>query len=315
VSRGKIALVLLVVIGLIAAAWAITGPAPQDADDGFPKQPPPLVLPSDVTPTSAVGRAGAELAVGDLKGARERFVDIVAEAPDDEVAQVGLALSGWRTIGPVSVERDLTQLDREYPESALIAAHLGIVRVELGDRRGGRQALRDAMARGRAADDATGLRMARLADDLVHPGTFRGYVPVLVRPKEVPVPDRAQVRALLSAIAQDDRMGAAKLAAALGGGASVDPMVRVAAAVATFDKDEPQVTVDRLDALVADPTLSDVASDRAEMHAALAQIWAGDAREAACTRLARSSRLGVDVATRSLATPIHRELCDSPHSG
>ena len=292
---------------LVVGAVLLVGPAPRDADAGLPEAPPPLALPSG-TPTDApLARAAALLAVRDLEGARAGFVDVVAEDSGDVAGQVGLVLSRWRATGPVSVERDLRQLELEYPESAFVALHLGLVQAELGEDRAARASFRLALELGRQEADPTSLRMASLADDLLHPTGFRGSMPVLVRPAEVDAAARPELRRLLQDVQEDDRTSAARVATQLDG--SSDAMARVAAIAATFSKQEPEVVADRLDEFAADPKFPVRARDRAALHAALARLWSGEQRSAGCARLDLSTGPSVDAATRAIATPIHAELC------
>lgn len=304
--RPLLALLVLAAAIVGLAAWQV-GPRPKPADAGLPKQPPPLALPSDIPETSPLARAAAQLATGNLELARAGFVDVVADDQDGEAGQVGLVLSRWRATGPVSVERDLRQLAREYPESALVALHLGLVQLVLGEQRAARESLRGALELGRDAADPTSLRMARLADDLLHPQAFQGTLPVLVQPAEVPTARRAAVAGLLEAAAAGDRRRAARLAAGLD--RTGPAMARVAAAAAAFDKGEPQPAVDRLSRLAGNRTIGPEVRDRARLMATLAELWGGGDRAVACDRLARSASPATHAGTRRLAGPIHAELC------
>ncbi|MCW2920903.1 MAG: hypothetical protein JWL76_777 [Thermoleophilia bacterium] len=301
----RIGLPIVAAAALVAAAVLMVGPSPKSADAGFPKQPPPLALPSDTPDDSPLATAAAQLAAGQLDDARRGFTGVVAEDQDGVAGQVGLVLSRWRSTGPVSVERDMRQLVREYPESALAVLHLGLVQSLLDDPRASRQALREAVRLGRAAADPTSLRMARLANDLLHPDAFSGDLPVLVAPTEVPASDQQQVRSLLDAVQRGDaakvRSVASKLADATG-------LVRVAAVSASFDKDEPDVVVDRLDAIATGSEPRPV-RDRARLMATLAELWGGGDRAAGCRKLGASTRTGIDPATSRLARPIETELC------
>jgi hypothetical protein len=300
---GPIALAVL----LVLASVLMTGPAPEPADQGLPKDPPPLALPADVADDGAVATAAAQLAAGDLDEARAGFTDAVADDHDDVVAQAGLILSRWRTTGPVSVERDLGQLAKEYPESAFVALHLGLVQTLLDEPRAARASLRDAVELGRSAADETSLRMARLADDLLHPDAYHGELPVLVAPDEVPTGERAALRALLGAVGAGDRDRAVELAGAVGHGSSA--LLRVAALAAAFDKDAPDATVDRLDAVADDEREPVAARDRARLLSALALAWGGGSRAQACVSLRASAKGDVDAGTRRLAGPISKEIC------
>jgi hypothetical protein len=304
---GWIAGPLLLAALLVAIAVVMVGPAPRPADEGLPTSPPPLALPSDVPGDGPVARAAARLATGDLDAARAAFIDIVAEDRDGEVGQVGLVLSRWRTTGPISVERDLRQLVREYPDSAFVTLHLGMVQVLLDEPRASRRTLREAIELGQAAADPTSLRMARLARDLLTPEAFRGDMPVLVAPSEVRPADRADLRQMLDAVGSGDRLAAADLAARLE--RSPDPMGRIAALVATFDKSDPDPTVERLETLSRQSDVPRAAADRARMLAALATAWGGGERDEACAGLRAGAGASVDAATRRLAGPIADELC------
>jgi hypothetical protein len=297
---------LLLLAGLLVglATWQV-GPSPRDADEGLPATPPPLALPSDEPEDSALSRAAAELAAGRLDAARRRFVDVVADDREGEAGQVGLVLSRWKSTGPVSVERDLRQLAREYPDSAFVALHLALVQLLLDDPRSGRATLRDARELGLDAADPTSLRMARLADDLLHPDAFRGTMPVLVQPSEVPPAQRAGLRALLQAVADGDRHRAADVSARLSD--DRDGLVALAVIAAAFDKDDPDATVTRLRAAGASARTADV-RDRARFLATLAELWGGGARTPGCASLAELARSAAP-GTRRLAAPIHTELC------
>lgn len=302
-----VALAAIVAVALVALAVVMTGPRPRPADDGLPTSPPPLAVPSDVSETSALAKAAALLAAGQLEAANDAFVDIVAQDQDGVPGQVGLVLSRWSATGPVSVERDLRQLAAEYPDDAFVALHLGLVQGLLGEQRAARVTLADARRLGRAAADPTSLRMAILADDVLHPKAFRGPMPVLVRPAEVRAADRPLLTKLLAAVNAGDRTSADALRARLR--RSGDPLVGVAVAAAAFDKASPEETVDALDALAGDTPQVPEVRDRAGFLASLARLWGGADRTDGCVALERSTRPGVDAATRRLATPIHKELC------
>ncbi len=298
---------VLVAAALVGIAVVMVGPAPRAADSGFPRQPPPLALPSDTADDSALARAAADLANGDLDDARAGFTDVVADDQDGVAGQVGLVLSRWRATGPVSVERDLRQLVREYPESALVALHLGLVQALLDDQRASRQSLREAVELGREAADPTSLRMARLANDLLHPDAFSGDLPVLVAPAEVEGDLQAPVRRLLDAVRVGDVNRAAELVNQIG---EVDGLARVAVVASRFDKDEPADTVVRLTEVALDPAEPKPVRDRARLMATLADLWGGGERAEACRELATSAGSRTDAATRRLARPIESELCD-----
>lgn len=309
-APGRLVRAVAVLVGacaLVGVAALMVGPAPKPADEGFPDAPPPLALPGEVAEGSELARAAARLAAGELDAARAGFTDVVAEDRDSEAGQVGLVLSRWRTTGPISVERDLGQLAREYPDSAFVALHLALVQGLLGEPRASRSSLREAVALGRDAADETSLRMARIADDLLHPDAFRGDMPVLVAPAEVRAQDRATHREMVAAVGRGDRNAATARAAKLS--RSTDALSRVAAIVAGFDKGEPQPTIERLDAIAAAPGTDPAARDRARMLAALADAWSGGDRASACARLRESAGAGVDAGTRRLAGPIAAELC------
>ncbi|MCW2956483.1 MAG: hypothetical protein JWO69_1352 [Thermoleophilia bacterium] len=303
----RIAVVLAVATALLAAAWLMTGPRPAAADAGFAKAPPPLALPSDTPDDSPLATAAAQLATDDLASAREAFIDIVAADSDDVPAQVGLILSGWRGAGPISVERDLTQLASEYPEDAQVALHLGLVRSLVGSTRAARAAYRDAIEFGREAADPTSLRMASLADDLLHPDSFSGYPPVLVQAAEAAPASRAALARLVAAATRNDRLATQEAATQLAD--ARDGMARVAAAVAIYDKDDPSVSASRLEALADSSTATPQARDRARLHLALVSMWAGDERDRGCGLLQSLVAGAKDEATSRLAAPIRSELC------
>ncbi len=284
----------------------MTGPAPRAADSGFPKEPPPLALPTNVADDSAIAKAAAMLATGVLDAARSEFTDLVANDHDDVVAQTGLILSRWRTTGPVSVERDLQQLVKEYPESAFAALHLGLVQTMLHEPRAARTSFDSAVELGRDAGDATSLRMARLADDLLHPDAFRGDLPVLVSTSELPETERTTLQRLLRAVGVGDHNTAADIAGKVPRDASA--LLRAAALAAAFDKDTPQLTVDRLGAIADEPTTTTSARDRARMLSALALAWGGSRAEG-CVGLRAATQPGIDAGTRRLAVPIAKEIC------
>jgi hypothetical protein len=303
----RLAIPIVAAILLVAFAVWMVGPAPRAADAGFPDQPPPLAIPTEAADDSPLAIAAARLATGDLDVARASFTSLVAEDRDDVPGQVGLILSRWRTTGPTSVERDLTQLAKEYPDSAFVMLHLGLVRALLQQTRGSSEALRDTVELGRDAGDDTSLRMARLADDLLHPNAFRGDLPVLVSPSEVPPADRPKLRSLLKSASAGDRRSVADLAVELG--ASRDDMSQIAVITATFDKGDPDVTTERLQVIVDDRSASPAARDRARMLGALASVWGGGSRTTACTALRAAAGPDSDDATRRLAGPISNELC------
>jgi hypothetical protein len=310
ISRSPIARLagLLLLAGLLVgiATWQV-GPKPTPADAGLPASPPPLVLPSDEPDSSPLARAAAQLATGKLDDARRGFTGVVADDREGEPGQVGLVLSRWRSTGPISVERDLQQLAREYPESAYVALHLATVQLLLDDPRAARETLRTAHELGVAAADPTSLRMARLAEDLLHPDTFRGTMPVLVQVGEVAPEHRAATRQLLAAVASGDRKAITRIAGRLE--RSGDAFARVAATAARFDKGEPDATIEALER-IARGDVPAAARDRASFLATLATLWSGGTRAPACERLASLARTA-DVDTRRLAAPIHRELCAS----
>lgn len=306
-ERLPLAVVLVVVVAAAGLAWWMTGPAPAPVDEGLPSDPPPLALPNEVPERSPVAAAAARLATGDLDAARRGFVAAVAEAPDDVVAQTGLILSRWRSTGPRSVERDLEQLVNEYPEDAFPVLHLGLVRLMLQQDATARGSLRAARSMGWAAGDETGLRLARLADDLLHPGAFRGYLPVLVQRAEVGAAQRTELGALLAAVTRDDRPRALRAAEELE--RSADPFARIAAIGGRFTKDDPAETARLLDDVATDRNVPKAARHRATLLAGMAGLWGGGDRDAGCARIARAAAAGSDDATRRYARPIAAELC------
>lgn len=303
----RLAVPVVVAIGLVAVAWAMTGSRPLPADAGFPDDPPPLALPSDTPDTSTLAKAATALASGQLDTARAGFTDVVAQNRDDEAGQVGLILSRWRTTGPISVERDLRQLAKEYPESALVALHLGMVQALLEEPREANQSLQGAVELGRAAADPTSLRMAQIAEDLLNSDAFRGSMPVLVAPAEVPAADRATLRTLLAAVGAGDRTKATSIAKGIG--RDDDAMLQIAAAAAAFDKSAPQPTLDRLATIARSSSTPAAAADRARMLGALARAWSGGSRSQSCVELRRAASDVADPATSRLAGPIAKELC------
>jgi hypothetical protein len=251
----------------------------------------------------------AQLTAGDLKAARAGFIDIVASEQDNEAAQVGLQLSGWSRIGPRAVERDLTQLAREYPESALVALNVGVVRSLLGSEYEvtARESLDDAVELGQRAADPTSLRMARLADDLRHPAGFRGYMPILVRPTDVPEASRKDLERLLGAVGRDDRGAARTLAESLE--QSKDPYLAMAVIGAQFEKGDGARSAKAFEALAA-ATDDRAAISRANLHRGLALMWDGGRRSQGCESIGIAAGATSDRVTRSFAQPIYRELCE-----
>lgn len=300
-------LAVVAAAALIAVAWWMTGAAPKPADDGLPSSPPPMAVPSGMPSSDPVAKAIASLGSGELSAARRSFVSLVASSPDDPVSQVGLILAGWRSVGPSSVERDLNQLAKEQPDNAYVALHLALVQVMIGETAASRATLRSTIDLGRSAADPTSLRMARLADDLLHPAAFRSYVPVLVQPDDVPAKDRAALVKLRKAIEREDRAAAAVQAKVLA--SSSDGMSRIAGIVGQYAKGEEQATITPLAALQADARQPQRVRDRALLHQALTQLWSGTDRDAGCALLTRATARGVEAATRRLAAPIAKELC------
>ncbi|MCW2922599.1 MAG: hypothetical protein JWM98_3 [Thermoleophilia bacterium] len=298
---------VLVAIALVGIAVWLVGPKPRSADSGLPKSPPPLALPDGTPTTAPLARAAASLAKGDLDVAHSAFEDIVAQQPDSVPGQVGLALSRWSRTGPRSSEADLRQLALEEPDSAYVALHLGLVQALLDEPRQARASLHDALSLGRATHDATQLHMASLADDLLHPRTFRGSMPVFIQATEVRAEHRAQLERLLTAIAAEDRSEAARIAASIG--SSDDAMLRVAGVAATFSKDDIGGSVKELDTLASDARLPKPARDRAALQATMAQLWSGTDRTASCVRLHTLAGAATDPGTRRLAAPIEHEVC------
>lgn len=306
VSRPALALgaALLVAVGI---AWWMTGAPPESVDSGLPTDPPPMALPEDLDTKSGVAIAAGRLATGRLEDARTRFIDEVAERPDDVVAQTGLILSRWRSTGPRSVERDLAQLAREYPEDAFVAVHLGLVQTMLEDGRVARTTLTAARDLARRDDSPTGLRLARLADDVMHPGAFRGYLPVLVRSSEVATADRGAMAKLLAAVERDDRAEVGARAKALR--RSSDPMSKVAGIAGAFTKEDPIATARALETAATAAGATKESAARARFLAGLARAWSGRDRELACEAIEAATGSQVPAGTRLLAAPVAKELC------
>lgn len=292
---------------LLAVAWWMTGPAPTPVDAGLPKSPPPMTVPIGMAKDAPVASAIGELAKGSFVAATNAFTTLVAEAPDDPVAQTGLILAEWRSDGPIAVEHDLSQLAQEQPDSSYVALHLGLVRVLIDESDGAETAFNSAVALGRAEGDATGLRMARLADDLLHPDGFRSYVPVLVQPSDVPIADRPALRRLLHDVERDDRVGAARDAKVLA--ASRSGMAHVASIVGRYEKGKEADTQRALAAVAASAVEPAAVRSRATLHQGLAQLWSGSDSDAGCDLLVRASGSEADIGTRRLATSISAELC------
>jgi hypothetical protein len=292
---------------IIGVAWWQVGPAPTAVDDGISARPPLLLLPTGTEPDSALGTAAAQLAAGRHDDARRSLIALVGDDPDDVVAQTGLVLTRWRTTGPDSVERGLRQLTAEYPEAAFVQLHLGLTQLALRDVRSARESLELARTQGWLAADPTSLRVARLADDLMHPEAFRGALPVLVRPGEIADPAaKAQLRELLAAVEADDRRRAERSATAL---ERAEPMARVAAAAAAFDKGDIGATTDAMLELATNEQLPAPVRGRAALHAALTELWTGGDRRSGCRQLRALAGSDVDPATQRLAQPLVRELC------
>ena len=296
-------------LAAVAIAWWMTGDAPKDVNDGLPKDPPPLALPTGTGARTPLAQAAARLATGQLDEAGKRFTALVAADQDDVVAQTGLIMSRWRRTGPRSVERDLNQLAQEYPEEPFAAAHLGFVQMLIGDGSAARTSLRSARQLGWEVADPTGLRLARLADDMLHRGSFQGYLPVLVHADEVQQRDQRALAALLVAVERDDRRAAAKLSAQLA--KSRDPMSRLAAAAGAFDKDNTGAAASDLREFTTGATVPATVRSRAQLLAGLADMWGGGSRADGCVLIRRAATRTSDVATRRAAVPIASELCSS----
>lgn len=297
------------VVIAVAVAWWMSGSAPKGVNEGLPKEPPPLALPSGISPRSELAQAAARLATGRLEDASKRFTALVADDQDDVVAQTGLILTRWQRTGPRSVERDLNQLAKEYPDAAFPLAHLGFVQVMLGDGTTARASLRGARELGWAAATPTDLRLARLADDMLHQDGFQGYLPVLVHADEVPKRDQRALTALLGAVERDDRTAATVQSAKLR--ASGDPMSRLAAIVGAFSKDDTDATASDLRAMAEAPSVPATVRNRARLSAGLADMWGGGSREDGCLLIRSAATRTSDVATRRAAVPIASELCSS----
>lgn len=280
-ARLRVALWGLFAMALVGTGWLMTGSAPREAGGSAPKDPPPLVV--DESAGRRLEEAGAALGEGKLGLAERRFTDLVAERPDDALPQVGLVLSRWRKLGPTAVERDMEQLRREYPGSAEVTVHLALVRIFSGDRQAAGELLRQALAEAQSADPPK-LHLARRADDLLHPSFAPGYPPLLVGADDLS-DSRARelARALTEAVGDDDRRRAGELAerasilASRPGLAETDrELLRVAAAVAGWDKDTPAAGTRALQ-LVARESTGD-AGAAARLHRGLLLLWSGERR-------------------------------------
>ncbi|MBC7462024.1 MAG: hypothetical protein H7287_11730 [Thermoleophilia bacterium] len=297
---------VVVAAALVAVAWWMTGSAPSPVDTGLPKSPPPMSLPVGTATNTPVAAAIQQLDDGKFVAATSAFTTLVANAPADPVAQTGLILSGWRSDGPIAVERDLAQLADEQPESAYVALHLGLVRILIGENDDAELSFRAAVQAGRAAGDPTSLRMARLGDDLLHPDGFRSYVPVLVQAGDVPAADRPALGRLLTDIERDDRGGAAKESQLLAKSAS--PMSRIAALVGLYEKGKEAELQAQL-APYAGASQPPAVRSRAQLHQGLAQLWSGSDRDRGCRLLAQAMGPTADDSSRQLATSISKRLC------
>ncbi|MCW2949797.1 MAG: hypothetical protein JWN41_810 [Thermoleophilia bacterium] len=303
----RFAAVFAITAASIGLAWWITGPAPVAADAGLSATPPPMTVPVGVATDQPLARAIRALTAKRFKTAEAAFTTLVAESPDDAVAQTGLILSGWRSHGPSAVEHDLAQLAREQPDSAHVALQLGLVRVVTGDTAGAEASFHRAVLAGRAAADSTSLRMARLADDLLHPQGFRSYVPVLVQPVDVPVAERATLRRLLVDIQREDRTAAAREARRLA--TSRSGMARLASIVGRYEKGDENKIAGELDALSRSSAQPAAARSRALLHEGLVRLWSGADRDAGCDVIGRAASPTSDSNTRTLASSIFAELC------
>jgi hypothetical protein len=292
---------------LIGVSWLITGPAPTPVDSGLPKSPPPMTVPAGTPGNSELAAGIADLAANRFSAATKTFTSLVAASPDDDIAQTGLILSGWRSDGPDSVEHDLTQLADEHPDDAYVALHLGLVRVLVGSNSAAEASFAAAVKAGRAAGDPTSLRMARLGDDLLHPDGFRSYVPVLVQGIDVPAADRAALGRLLLDIQNDDRVAAAKESKLLS--ASTSGMSRIASIVGLYEKGGEAQTASKLALIAADTAQPAAVRSRAILHEGLAQLWSGADRDAGCGLLAAAAGATADAATRSLSVALRAKLC------
>jgi hypothetical protein len=119
--------------------------------------------------------------------------------------------------------------------------------------------------------------------------------------------DRTKVRQLLDAVRVGDANRVGELSEDLAGAGG---MTRVAVIAAGFDKDDPEATVERLEAIAAGGGEVSAVRDRARLLATIAELWGGGERAASCSALAVSAGSGTDGATRRLALPIEAELCD-----
>lgn len=305
-TTGRLLVALLVAAALVAVAWWMTGPAPTPVDAGLPKSPPPMTVPVGAGDDAPIAAAIQRLDDDDFAAATSAFTTLVAATPEDPVAQTGLILSGWRSDGPIAVERDLAQLADEQPESAYVALHLGLVRILIGENDDAEASFAAAVAAGRAAGDPTSLRTARLADDLLHPDGFRSYVPVLIQAADLPSADRPALGRLLTDIAREDRRGAATEAKRLA--ASTSPMARIAALVGQYEKGKEAALQVQLEPYVAATQPAPVRS-RALLHQALAQLWSGSDRDRGCALLDRAMGPTADDGSKRLAASISQRLC------
>jgi len=257
------------VVGLLTLAWWMTGPAPKPVGEGATKTAPPLVLEPAASADKPLAAAARSLAEGEHRSAERQFTSLVAERPDEPLPQTGLILSRWRTLGPRSVVRDLEQLAREYPESAGVQLHLGLARL-LGQAPEAEAAFAAARKQGWETGELT---TARRADDLLHPRMAPGYPPLLVRADDLGTPQARRVLAqLVLALGADDRPAARRIAVSSESLRAQEPLLAVAAAVASYDKDRPSVSVQALEAAARQSG----ARGAADLHRGLALLWAGD---------------------------------------
>jgi Flp pilus assembly protein TadD len=223
---------------------------------------------------------------GNRAGAKDEFDTLLTSDPESVEAAVGAAVSGW----PDQTLLRLRQLAAEYPESALVHLHLGLVLYAGGDDTAAATEWRKALEV--EPDTPSALR----AEDLIHPDMAPGrpffypsFAPTLDLSRDSPAAQldalrRQAVRGgvkdnLLYGVALQ-RIGrpvSARVAFARAlelDGESLD--ARVADAVGRFEKDKPAESFSRLGPLAqANPR-----SPLVRFHLGLCLLWIRDVENA-----------------------------------
>jgi hypothetical protein len=213
-------------------------------------------------------KAAEQLETSEYPGAIRTLTDLRSQHPNAIEPQVGLALTAWPQGAGVVVAK-LLALQKAHPDQPLVALQLGIVRLAIGERPAGFAALHAARSSARSMPGQEDV--ARRADDLLHPALAPGYPPLLAMGSRTGSPTAQQaIDRLARLVAAGRRTEAATYAKSLP--ADRDPGLTAAAAIASYDKDHPAVTLRALQRAVrADPTYA-----WAHMELAFVQLWSGD---------------------------------------